>query len=162
LAVPHENARRRALERLGDARAGLDDREVGVRPGTCKHFTGFQNGTCKAGVNYRELVGGPDLGWAARLGCIKDSPLNKPPLSECAKFEEPTKEEVEAWELDITLRSNANIEAIRRIQKLKPERGTVGSIECPLCKGRLQYSVAKLNGHVWGRCETKDCLAWMM
>ncbi len=34
----------------------------------CKHFTGpVHNKTCKAGVNYRELVGGPDLGWMARM-----------------------------------------------------------------------------------------------
>ncbi len=36
----------------------------------CAHFTGIQNAVCKAGVNIRELVGGADLGWAARLPCL--------------------------------------------------------------------------------------------
>lgn len=34
-------------------------------------------------------------------------------------------------------------------------------IECPKCKGRLHLSIAATNGHVWGKCETEGCLAWM-
>ena len=43
----------------------------------------------------------------------------------------------------------------------KGERGIEGTIECPACKGTLHYSIAGTNGHMWGRCETKDCLTWM-
>ena len=35
-------------------------------------------------------------------------------------------------------------------------------IVCPKCKGRLWYSISGYNGHVWGKCNTKDCLVWMM
>ncbi len=42
------------------------------------------------------------------------------------------------------------------------KRGIAGTVECPKCKGTLYYTVAASNGHLWGRCETKDCLAWMM
>lgn len=34
-------------------------------------------------------------------------------------------------------------------------------IECPICKGRLHLSQSSYNGHVHGRCETKDCTSWM-
>ena len=37
-----------------------------MKKGTCKHFTGTMQKTCEKGVNYREHVGGPDLGWATR------------------------------------------------------------------------------------------------
>jgi hypothetical protein len=34
-------------------------------------------------------------------------------------------------------------------------------IECPVCKGALWYSVASVNGHLWGKCSTKGCVSWM-
>lgn len=39
--------------------------------------------------------------------------------------------------------------------------GGIGEIECPACKGRLKYSVAGYNGHLWGACATEGCLRWM-
>lgn len=41
-------------------------------------------------------------------------------------------------------------------------KGTKGEIECPKCKGKLHYTISGYNGHVWGKCETENCLAWMM
>lgn len=52
------------------------------------------------------------------------------------------------------------IELIREDSKGK--RGVAGKVKCPKCSGELGYSVARSNGHVWGRCSTPDCLAWMM
>lgn len=49
-------------------------------------------------------------------------------------------------------------EAIKRIRATKQNQGT---IECPICQKKLGFSVAKSNGHIWGRCETAGCLAWM-
>ena len=34
-------------------------------------------------------------------------------------------------------------------------------IECPVCKGRLHLSQSSYNGHVHGKCETQNCVAWM-
>ena len=42
----------------------------------------------------------------------------------------------------------------------KGKRGIVGTIKCPKCGGKLNYSVSDYNGHIHGQCETKDCLAW--
>lgn len=36
------------------------------------------------------------------------------------------------------------------------------AIECPTgCGGKLHLSQAAYNGHVWGKCTTDGCLAWM-
>lgn len=43
----------------------------------------------------------------------------------------------------------------------KPKNDRVGIIECPKCKGKLHYSISSYNNHVWGKCETENCLAWM-
>lgn len=40
--------------------------------------------------------------------------------------------------------------------------GGNGLVLCPVCKtGDLHYTVASYNGHMWGRCSTKDCVSWM-
>jgi hypothetical protein len=46
------------------------------------------------------------------------------------------------------------------VKKSKP--GEEGTIPCPVCKtGTINYSIAKINGHVWARCSTKDCVCWI-
>jgi hypothetical protein len=52
------------------------------------------------------------------------------------------------------------IQAIRADAKEKSR--SAGHVECPKCKGKLGYSIARSNGHVWGKCETTGCLSWMM
>ena len=52
------------------------------------------------------------------------------------------------------------VEAIQIIRKKEGDKRRVaGTIECPECKGELNYSIAS-NGHIWGKC--KCGLAWMM
>lgn len=133
-----------------------------MKQGTCKHFTGYQNGKCMAGIEYRALVGGDDFGWAARLPCVTNSPLNKPGGPPCEKFEEPTAEELAADKAATRKRMDGFVEALRRIKAANKGRGEAGVVTCPECKGQLHFSIAKLNGHIWGKCETPDCLAWMM
>ena len=59
----------------------------------CVHYNGFQKGHCRYGVNYRNLASGPDLGWAARLPCVVNSPLTKQPVPECQAFRLPNDHE---------------------------------------------------------------------
>lgn len=43
-------------------------------------------------------------------------------------------------------------------------RGHAGSgeIPCPACgTGTLRYTVAAVNGHMWGACTTAECARWM-
>jgi hypothetical protein len=47
------------------------------------------------------------------------------------------------------------------LSEIKKHKENQGIIECPKCKGKLHFTRAKINGHVWGKCETDDCLSWM-
>ncbi len=45
---------------------------------------------------------------------------------------------------------------------LKKGNGGTGEVDCPVCQtGRLCYSVASMNGHIWGTCTTPGCVRWM-
>lgn len=130
------------------------------RDTTCRHFTGCQNGTCEAGVNYRDLVGGEDFGWMARTPCIPDSPLNKEPMAKCDFYQVLTPEEIAARDAETEAHTKAMIAALQAIRKDGKDRGEV---PCPKCgTGSIAYTKAKYNGHIWGRCSTEGCLTWMM
>ena len=74
---------------MSDAREHA--RQVAREMKTCSHFTGIQNDACKADVNYRKLIGGPDFGWAKYLPCLSD-----PKAVACEKRTFPAPEEAEA------------------------------------------------------------------
>jgi hypothetical protein len=132
-----------------------------MKAGTCVHFNGIQNDACRAGVNYREHVGGPDFGWARRMPCILKYAKDAVP---CDKYQEPTpaqiaeREQVMNAAIDRMKLTYPLVERIRREHKGQSWKGVE---ECPVCKGKLHLSHAACNGHVWGKCETKGCVAWM-
>lgn len=134
-----------------------------ARAGSCKHFTGIQHDECKLGVNYKALAGGV-VGYGAHIPCTGRTSICKDPIAKCDKIETYTVEEEKAWkkELDEEFKfMNAAIKAIREHDKANQDKSP-RLIECPKCKGDLRYSIAKLNGHIWGKCETEGCLQWMM
>jgi len=52
--------------------------------------------------------------------------------------------------------------ALNNIRNKEGDRtGVAGDITCPKCQGRLHYTIASTNGHIWGRCEKPNCLQWM-
>ena len=53
---------------------------------------------------------------------------------------------------------NPVLEALRAISA---KSGGEGEIPCPDCAGRPRWTRDPSNGHVWGQCETDDCLRWM-
>lgn len=112
---------------------------------------------CDVGVNVRDLVGGDDFGWALRIPCIADYHENEGAAT-CEKFQLLTEEEAAAARQKMTDLMNAAAIAFEQV-KDKPDGP--GVIECPLCKGRLGYSIAR-NGRknlsVVMKCETEDCL----
>lgn len=130
--------------------------------GSCVHYTGvFGPGTtcCAAGVNYRELVDTTEPGWVRKLPC--STALQRNPVS-CSKLRLPTAEEVRAYEAWWDEHFKLVQVAVERCRgDAAGKRGVRGTVECPACKGKLNYSVASSNGHLWGGCETKDCLRWM-
>ena len=75
------------------------------RKQTCFHYTGLPGfagnpDVCKAGVDIRALVGGPDAGWARRMPC---TPPYRPGDESvpCEKFRAHTDEEIDAEEAKI-------------------------------------------------------------
>lgn len=129
--------------------------------GTCVHFNGTVGGQrpcCAAGVNYRALVGGPELGWLRRLPCHDHNQSTVV----CSLRRLPTAEEVvqEEKELaDMVARAEVFFPLMDRLKREHRGRSAAGSLACPACGAALHYRVSGHNGHVWLRCEGKDCVA---
>lgn len=128
-----------------------------MRAGTCVHFNGVQHDKCAADVAYASVRGeGP-------IPCLT---LNGKRRDCCAKYQEPTPEQVAESEREIEEaldRMRLVMVAVRpwRTWSKQNRVAKEGVIECPACKGRLHLSQAAYNGHVWGKCETKGCASWM-
>lgn len=136
----------------------------------CRHFNGVQHGCCKAGVNYRELIGGPDIGWALKIPCHGKQIFShaKEPIVPCDKFNSMGKEEAERYAELVINRHEITIGAMLAAQKhatslgLKKGNGGRGEMPCPACKtGTLRYSVASVNGHMHAACSDQTCISWM-
>lgn len=122
----------------------------------CVHFTGVQHEVCKAGVRYDSFAKN------AGLPCIRLGGAR--PGNSCDKKQLPTEEEIQKHEdeIEATLKRFRTVAPV--IEKVKKEhKGTSwkGVEVCPVCNGRLHMTHAAYNGHVWGKCETQGCLAWM-
>ena len=132
---------------------------------TCVHFTGIQNETCKAGINYRTLVGGPDLGWARKIPCC--GAFHDEPKAKCESQKLPNEAEatLELQEENILIdRHKRTIHAAHAHAKEQGYgigKGGVGALPCPICGGLLRYSVASVNGHMHAACTTDGCVRWM-
>lgn len=143
---------------------------------TCKHFDGI-NFTdpakkCKAGVvmaeitvmtgyRYRRKPSRVVYSTSHSLPCFSDSdPLG---VCECEHRCLPTDAEVAEHTREITAALDRMAVAYAAVQEAaQGRRGIQGEIPCPVCKiGTLHYSVAKLNGHIWGACSSEECVRWM-
>ncbi len=38
------------------------------------------------------------------------------------------------------------------------KEGLIDKIDCPICSKQVRYSISGYNGHIWGKCETKNAL----
>lgn len=75
----------------------------------------------------------------------------------------PSKEQADAdyCKLSDSLAAMGAAMAHSKAAGLGRGKGGSGQMECPICKGTLKYSVAGVNGHVWGACTTEGCVRWM-
>jgi len=144
------------------------DREARIRHlmKSCVHFNGIQHDKCGAGINIREMVAGPDFGWAARIPCIITA-LSKE-KAVCPSISLPTREEAEKEYDNEEVSFDRHMKAFRaahddaKAKGFKIGNGGMGSIPCPMeCGGQLRYSVARVNGHMHAACSTKGCVSWM-
>lgn len=109
------------------------ERRIKQRINICRHFNGIQHDACKVDVNYRTLVGGDDLGWAARLPCFADDKSD----ATCEHLSFPTEEEARAR----VERDDAQV-----MQFLSRLQGGI----CPTCNVEVKQ---KQNGScVYGTC----------
>jgi hypothetical protein len=140
------------------------------RKGCCRFFNGTVHDKCDAGVNYRQLVGGPDVGWLTRLPCHKKYRIDG--YATCDKFTEPNEKEIaesQAVEEESLRHIKAILPYINRMKQKygwdKPRRrGKRGTEQCPcpVCKeGTLKIEISGTNGHTCGRCSTAGCVNWM-
>lgn len=136
----------------------MDDREVQVvlKMRKCRFFNGIQHDTCSAGVNYRELVGGADPGWALGIPCLGDADdagrrwtATKRPgagmraVVPCLKMDTPLRAEAER-EVD---ESNTYIaDVVRRLDAGEDVPGVV------VCGRRTQPEERKCPQSVDGKC----------
>lgn len=153
-----------------------------MQKGRCKFNNGtFHNEVCDAGVAYREVVTEPDRreGIAWRYPCTdlvrlgRDKGHGGPSPSQlaeyakrgtCPKYQDPTDEEIAERDARIKERHDRFMLTLPLISKVKRKhRGEnwKGVETCPACGGRLHMTHSAYNGHVWGRCETEDCLSWI-
>lgn len=133
---------------------------------TCVHFTGIQNATCKAGVNYHAQFG-DGAGCFANIACTQAFARADFPLKECATVQYPTRDQAEAEENEREALTKRTLSAMKLAHEDAAAKGYgkgnggQDSIKCPLCPdGILRYSVAGYNGHMHAAC-TKGCVSWM-
>lgn len=131
----------------------------------CIHWTGLRHDRpcCEAGVNYRLLDHmSQEPGLFLRLPCTAVTRADMPKRV-CEKRQLPTSEQVAADELEteqLFQRALAGMRALEPLRRAHPMGGS-GVTDCPICKGRLHWSIAASNGHMHGRCETPECLTFM-
>ena len=134
---------------------------MGIRKGSCVHFTGIQHDGCKAGIRY-------DAVRSDGLPCIAG---NSPPSGiTCDSYLEPTAEEIAAHEAEIDAYLDRMRKAMGPVNEWIKAQGwskrnkvsATGTVPCAACgTGTFHLSMAAYNGHVWGRCTTAGCVSWV-
>lgn len=116
----------------------------------CIHFNGTMNKQCKAGVKYEEIRG-PKM----KIPCIKNTTLSADPVEGvmCIKRTFPTEQQIQEklGQIDQSGRNStkAFVAAKSHFQKTGERHST---IQCPVCKGKLEYVVAVTNNHLTVHC----------
>lgn len=126
---------------------------------TCRHFNGI-HGPGMRKDHIQCTVGLKPMDYVEHDGRMNTWPcINGNKTTEkCPKFDPYTQAEVDKDEEEW----NVHVEIILAAHKAIPKTGAAGTVECPKCKGKLNWTRAVgYNNHVHARCETPDCLSWM-
>lgn len=147
---------------------------------TCRHFTNgvdvLHDGQCAKGVCYRDVTANPNVpGASFRLPCHTPNEAHglkvlqeTGPAGTCEHFSVLTEQELAEQEaaFEIAMQeSNRRMELVGPLivamKKQYKGKSVKGVKTCPVCGGKLHLSHSGYNGHVWGKCETEGCVAWM-
>ena len=116
--------------------------------GRCVRFNGLSNKECKEGVKYENVR--DESVRPFRFPCLKRHEGGR-----CLSVKFPTPEEAEKEAAEIEEVQNRTVNALVLVkQNIKKTGELSGSIECPGCGGKLNYSSAKINGHVHASCSS--------
>lgn len=145
-----------------------------MKPEGCIHYRGALNPahkTCKAGVDYRELVGHNNPGWVRLLPCSAFDALDGQTKVQCPHFRAPTPEEIDEDErktnesmAKFMVAYTGKVREWREANKWdrKNPKSATGKVPCEVChKGEIHLTMSSYNGHVWGKCTTDGCVSWM-
>lgn len=116
---------------------------------------------CAAGVCLRAITA-PMEGSGLRVPCrfiqggtpVTCDKFTPTPIEQCRAKDE-------AWEAQWK-RMTLVLPVVGDIKKEHKGTNWSGVIDCPTgCGGQLGLTHAACNGHVWGKCSTEGCVAWM-
>ncbi len=129
--------------------------------GKCIHFNGIMNETCEAGIDYERF----------RKQSTPDKPVGFPCLRNCEnapaceKREWPSEEYIKSQLDEIEQSTERHRKAgavVADFRERNRGKSAQQTLQCPACgTGELHLSITAYNGHVWGKCTTEGCLAWM-
>ena len=140
-----------------------------MRENICKHFKSpVHHKECEKGIVFTSWTNGERFGLYKKIPCNKGNGVGV-----CRLAVYPTTEEVAEFNKKVTKSIKAQCKAIKIIKEKhkvniewenpsNKNKNVKGFIECPKCGGKLYYTISSYNGHIWGKCETDKCLAWMM
>ena len=129
----------------------------------CRHFTGLSDSQCEKGIAYADVRNKDAPTLDVMYPCFKESKLNT--CEHCSFY---TPEETERRAEEMVSHAEAMCQAMELVQEdakrhnYGKRRPGQGKVPCPLCKvGEVFYSVAASNGHMFAKCSTANCVAWM-
>lgn len=131
----------------------------------CQHYARGKGADmiCKAGMDLKTIknvaTGDKQIKWGP---CIEGHTLDNP-HKYCPKWIRRTREQGEARADSIERSLNMMMLVMPMVNEWRKKLpfGKAEIVECPVCKGKLHLSQSSYNGHVWGKCEIKDCVSWM-
>lgn len=146
----------------------------------CRYFTSgvdvLHDKRCAKGICYRSVTTKPDEpGSSFRLPCHTPNESHglkvlaeTGPAGTCEHFSALTEDEAvereaetKRWIEESDRRIKLVLPIIAAMKTKYKGRSAKGVKTCPVCGGKLHLSHSGYNGHVWGKCETEGCLAWM-
>lgn len=131
----------------------------------CQHYKRGKGAdmVCTAGMDLKTLQKVPTGTRGIKWGpCIEGHTLENP-TSHCPHWVRRTRESAERYAdaVEASVRRMELVSPVVSEWRSKPPIGKRETIECPVCHGRLDLSQSSYNGHVYGKCETPDCVSWM-